>query len=86
MENVTQSLNINLLKNSPIKELIVEDQIKVKYSFNDKIIFLNITKNEITLKEYELLLSLENLYKINKFFLNFESTMDLVDWIINSIQ
>ena len=38
------------------------------------------------MKDYQSILSLEQLYKIDKAFINFENNKDLVNWIINSLK
>ena len=87
MEEVAEAPTIgSTLKNENNKELTLDEKIKIKFSFNDKNILINITRNEITPKEYEVLLSLEQLHKINIFFANFENIEEIVEWIINSIQ
>ena len=67
------------------QEIEIDKQSILKLSFNDTIILFNITQNIIPKKEYELFLSLEQLCKINKFFINFENTKDLINWLIKSI-
>ena len=69
METPTVGLPLKYENN---KELTLDEKIKIKFSFNDKNILINIIQNEFTPKEYEVLLSLEQLNKINKFFTNFE--------------
>ena len=48
-------------------------------------ISFNIIQNYLPKKEFELIISLEKLYKIIKFFINFENTKDLVNWLIDSL-
>ena len=74
------------LKYENNKELTLDEKINIKFSFNDKNILINIIQNEFTPKEYEVLLSLEQLNKINKFFTNFEKISEIIDWLINSIE
>ena len=74
------------LENSSSVEYELDEENKLKAEFNDKIILFNLTQFSLPKKDYELALTLEQLYKINKFFINFENTKDLVDWIINSFK
>lgn len=68
-----------------IQEIEIDKQSKLKISCNDTMILFNISQNIIPKKEYELLLSLEQLCQKSKFFINFESTKDLINWLIKSI-
>ena len=74
------------LENSSVVEYEIDKEIKLKLKFNDKIISFEVTQFSLPQKDYELALTLEQLYKINKFFINFENVKDLADWIINSFQ
>ena len=72
--------------NSKSKELITDDKTKMKFFYDDKTISFNITQNIIPIKEYEVQFTLEQLYKINKYFINFENTNELLDNLIDSIK
>ena len=74
------------IENSSIVEYEIDKETKLKMKFNDKIISLEVTQFSLPQKYYENSLTLEQLYKINKFFINFESAKDLVDWIIDSFK
>ena len=54
-----QIANISL-QNAKKKELIIDEKVKIIFSFNDNIILINITQKKPMLKEYEALLSLQN--------------------------
>ena len=87
LSGVTKPSNVDLnLENSKKKELNIDKQNKLKIIYNDKNILFNITQNAIPLKEYELLLSLEQLYNINRFFLNFDNIDEIVNCLINSLK
>ena len=64
----------------------IEDKTKLKIAFNDKMILFNITQCSIPQKDYEVILSMEQLYKINKYFINFETSKELVECLINSLK
>lgn len=68
------------------EEYSIDNESKLKISFNDKLVSLAVNKSSLPSKDYQNILSLEQLYKINKAFLNFENTKDLVNWIINSLK
>ena len=72
--------------NSKSKELITDDKTKMKFFYDDKTISFNIIQNIIPIKEYEAQFTLEQLYKINKYFINFENTNELLDNLIDSIK
>ena len=58
----------------------------MKISFNDTIISFTVIQSSLPQKEYEVNLSLEQLWKKNRFFINFENPNDLIDWILNSLK
>ena len=67
-------------------ECLLNDELITKIEFDDKNFSFNITKFSFPKNDYEINLTLEELCKINKIFLNFENNKDLVDWIINSLK
>ncbi len=72
--------------NSKSKELFTDDKTKMKFFYDDKTISFNIIQNIIPIKEYEAQFTLEQLYKINKYFINFENSNELLDNLIDSIK
>ena len=85
--NISEAPTIKTpLENSSTIEYEIDKETKLKMKFNDKIISFEVTQFSLPQKDYELSLTLEQLYKINKFFINFENTKDLVDWIIDSFK
>ena len=83
MENLTP-----LTRNEPNLDNFLElniDNVNIKLYFNTASILFKITNNTIPKKDYESYLSLEQLIKINKFFANFETPKELVEWVINSL-
>lgn len=72
--------------NSKSKELITDDKTKMKFFYDDKTISFNIIQNIFPIKEYEAQFTLEQLYKINKYFINFENSNELLDNLIDSIK
>lgn len=49
-------------------------------------ILFEISNNSIPKKDYELLISLDQLYKVNKFFINFDNINEIVNSLINSLK
>ena len=87
ISNISEAPTIQTpFENSSIVEYEIRKESKLKMKFNDKIISLEVTQFSLPQKYYENSLTLEQLYKINKFFINFESAKDLVDWIIDSFK
>ena len=68
------------------EEYSIDNKSKLKISFNDKIVSFSVTKSSFPPKDYQTILSLEQLYKKNKAFENFKNINDLVNWIINSLK
>ena len=84
ISNISEAPTIQTpFENSSIVEYEIRKESKLKMKFKDKIISFEVTQFSLPQKDYESDLTLEQLYKINKFFINFESTKDLVDWIID---
>ena len=85
--NIPEAPNINsTTENSKTIEYIIDVEKKLKISFNDTIISFTVIQSFLPQKEYEVNLSLEQLCKINRFFINFENPNDLIDWILNSLK
>ena len=85
--NISEAPTIKTpLENASTIEYEIDKETKLKMKFNDKVISFEVTQFSLPQKDYELSLTLEQLYKINKFFINFENTKDLVDWIIDSFK
>ena len=85
--NISEAPTIKIpLENSSNIEYEIDKETKLKMIFNNKIISFEVTQVSLPKKDYENALTLEQLYKINKFFINFENTKDLVEWIINSFK
>ena len=74
------------LENAKKEEFEINKENKLVLSFNDSMISFNIIQNSLPKKEFELIISLERLSKISKFFINFENTKDLVNWLIDSLK
>ena len=68
------------------EEYYIDKDLKFKISYNDQSISFLVSKSLFPRIEYKKILSLEQLYKLDKLFINFESTKDLVNWIINSFK
>ena len=62
--------------NSKSKELVSDGNTKIKFLYDDKAILFNIIQNIIPKKEYESNYTLEQLYKVNKYFINFDTIND----------
>ena len=69
-----------------IIEYEIDKETKLKFEFKDKIINFNVTQVSLVAKYYELIITLDQLSKINKVFSNFENTNDLINWIVNSLK
>jgi len=85
MEDNANSNNLNNLEKSQALEFI-ENDIKINLSFlyNDKFIIFKVTQFSIPLNEYELSISLEKLYQINRYFNNFDKSIDLINSLIET--
>ena len=68
------------------EEYYIDKDLKFKISYNDQSISFLVSKSLFPRIEYKKILSLEQLYELDKLFNNFESTKDLVNWIINSFK
>ena len=74
------------LENSTTLEHEIDKDIIFKSEFNENIIIFRITKLSLPKKEYETTLTMEQFYKLNKIFVNFENSKDLVNWVIDSFK
>ena len=68
------------------EEYYIDKDLKFKISYNKQSISFLVSKSSFSQIEYKRILSLEQLYELDKLFNNFESTKDLVNWIINSFK
>ena len=67
-------------------ECETDKESKLKILFNDQTICFNVTKTTLPPKDYQTIFTLDQLYKVNKYFLNFESANDLVNGVINTLK
>ena len=86
MEVPLNLTNAPTLENSKIIETEIDDLTKLIFTYNNKMILFNVTQKSVPSKNYELYLSLEQLYKINKYFINFDSTEEIVKGLEKSIK
>ena len=76
--NETQKPNMNFQNKKSFILKIDNINYILSLSFNDKLIFFEIEKEgEFPKKEYNLFLDLDQLYKINKYFVQFENFLDI---------
>ena len=67
-------------------ECETDKESKLKILFNDQTICFNVTKTTLPPKDYQAIFTLDQLYKVNKYFSNFESANDLVNGVINTLK
>ena len=67
-------------------ECETDKESKLKILFNDQTICFNVTKTTLPQKDYQAIFTLDQLYKVNKYFSNFESAKDLVNGVINTLK
>ncbi len=67
-------------------ECETDKESKLKILFNDQTICFNVTKTTLPPKDYQAIFTLDQLYKVNKYFSNFESANDLVNGVINALK
>ena len=72
--------------NSKSKELVTDDKTEIKLFYDDKSILFKLKQNTIPKKEFESNYTLEELYKVNRYFINFENANDLIDGLLDSIK
>jgi c-di-AMP phosphodiesterase-like protein len=82
--NTTEAPNIvQSFVNSENMEFKINDKkFQFYLSYNQNIIVFKVFSIDLIIQnELELTLTLEQLYKINRFFNNFETIKEIVDWI-----
>ena len=67
-------------------ECETDKESKLKILFNDQTICFNVTKTTLPPKDYQAIFTLDQLYKVDKYFSNFESANDLVNGVINALK
>ena len=72
--------------NSKSKELVTDNKTEIKLFYDDKSILFKIMQNTIPKKEFESNYTLEQLYKVNKYFINFDNINELIDGLLDSIK
>jgi len=83
--NTPETPAINTPKEFPnFEEYSIDNESKLKLSFNDKLVSFSVTKSSLPPKDYQSILSLEELNIVQKALLKKKTTKDLVDWVINS--
>ena len=90
MEDISNKSEAPMI-NTPIEftnseEYSVDNESKIIISYNDSSISFAVKKSSLPPKDYKIITSIEKLYKLDKLFLNFDSSKDLVNWIINSFK
>ena len=85
MDSNANSNNIKNFEQSQTLEFI-ENDIKTNLSFlyKDKLIIFKVKVFSIPPNEYELSTSLEKLYQINRYFYNFDKSIDLINSLIET--
>jgi len=91
MEEFSNIASLIPMKNTPIEfvnseEYIINNKSKLTLSYNERSISFSVSKSSFPPKDYKIVLSLEQLHKLDKLFINFENTKELVNWIINSLK
>ena len=72
--------------NSKSKELVTDDKTEIKLFYDDKSILFKLKQNTTPKKEFESNYTLEELYKVSRYFTNFENANDLIDGLLDSIK
>lgn len=79
------SATTNQLYKSEIMEFDLNNEKFIFFlSYNNDIIIFNLNPMNSSSQIYELYLTLQQLYKINKIFLSFDSINEVINWIYNS--
>ena len=87
VSNISEAPTTNSpIENKSTVEYEINKETKLKAIFNDKVISFKISTFSLLKKDYELFLTLEELYKLNRFFINFENIKELVNWLIKSFE
>ena len=68
------------------EEYGIDNEFKFIISYNESSISFLVSKSSFPQKDYKTILSSDQLYKLDKLFINFETTKDLVNWIINTLK
>ena len=88
METMDRNANLNNMNNLEESQTLefIENDIKINLSFlyNDKLIIFKVTHFSLPPNEYELSISLEKLYHINRYFNNFDKSIDLINSLIET--
>ena len=90
MEDISNKPEAPML-NTPIEftnseEYTIDNESKLTISYNERIVSFEVNKSSLPPKDFKAILSLEQLYKLDKLFINFENSKELVKWIINSLK
>ena len=90
MEDISNKLKAPML-NTPIEftnseEYTIDNESKLTISYNDRIVSFEVNKSSLPPKDFKAILSLEQLYKLDKLFINFENSKELVNWVTNSLK
>ena len=90
MEDISNKSEAPMI-NTPIEftnseEYSVDNESKLIISYNDSSVSFAVKNSSLAPKDYKIITTLEKLYKLDKLFLNFDSSKDLVNWIINSLK
>ncbi len=85
--DITEAPNIiqSLINSENMNFKINDKKFQFYLSYNQNMIVFKVFSIDLIIQnELELTLTLEQLYKINRFFNNFETIKEIVDWILNS--
>ena len=90
MEDISNKPEAPML-NTPIEftnseEYTIDNESKLTISYNDRIVSFEVNKSSLPPKDFKAILSLEQLYKLDKLFINFENSKELVNWVTNSLK
>ena len=90
MEDISNKPEAPML-NTPIEftnseEYTIDNESKLTISYNDRFVSFEVNKLSLPPKDFKSILSLEQLYKLDKLFINFENSKELVNWVTNSLK
>ena len=90
MEDISNKPEAPML-NTPIEftnseEYTIDNESKLTISYNERIVSFEVNKSSLPPKDFKAILSLEQLYKLDKLFINFENSKELVNWVTNSLK